>query len=100
MMGSTAGGLPTVPNRDLPNVQPTTLSPTQRQEWITELLTAAQLAAEAVIRVYAQPDLGIEYKKFGEPVTRADTAASTVILAHLEKVFPSFPIICEESDPS
>jgi 3'(2'), 5'-bisphosphate nucleotidase len=76
------------------------LTTEQREAWLVELLATGRAAAEAVIRVYAQPDLGIEYSPVGEPITRADKDASALIVARLQKAFPNTPIVNEDSDPS
>jgi 3'(2'), 5'-bisphosphate nucleotidase len=71
-----------------------------RQEVLTQLLTAARGASELVMRVYADADVGTEMKGPNDPVTRADKEANAYILGHLHAKLPGIPIVAEESDPS
>jgi 3'(2'), 5'-bisphosphate nucleotidase len=76
------------------------LSPAQREEWLTKLLDTARAASEIVMRIYGEPDPGTEYKSAGDPVTRADKEANALILERLGRDFPGVPIVAEESDPA
>jgi 3'(2'), 5'-bisphosphate nucleotidase len=71
-----------------------------RQDVLTKLLVAARGAAELVMRVYAEDDMGEEMKGPNDPVTRADKEANAFILASLSASLPGIPIVAEESDPS
>jgi 3'(2'), 5'-bisphosphate nucleotidase len=71
-----------------------------RQDVLIKLLAAARGAAELVMRVYAEEDMGAELKGPNDPVTRADKEANAFILAHLHASLPGLPIVAEESDPS
>jgi 3'(2'), 5'-bisphosphate nucleotidase len=71
-----------------------------RQDVLTKLLVAARGAAELVMRVYAEDDMGEEMKGPNVPVTRADKEANAFILASLSASLPGIPIVAEESDPS
>lgn len=71
-----------------------------RQEVLTELLTAARGASELVMRVYAGDDVGTEMKGPDDPVTRADKEANAYILRHLHATLPGIPVVAEESDPA
>ncbi len=71
-----------------------------RQDVLTKLLDAAALAAEVVMRVYAETDVGVELKGPNDPVTRADKEANALLLEKLTRDFPGVPIVAEESDPS
>lgn len=71
-----------------------------RQDVLTKLLDAAALAAEVVMRVYAETDVGVELKGPNDPVTRADKEANALLLEKLSHDFPGVPIVAEESDPS
>jgi len=65
-----------------------------------ELEVAIALAREAGALAVAIRDggaLGVELKPGDEPVTRADKAASELIVAGLAAAFPADPIISEES---
>lgn len=71
-----------------------------REDALAKMLSAARAAAEVVMRVYAEEDVGAELKGPNDPVTRADKEANTLILAHLSRDLPGIPIVAEESDPS
>lgn len=71
-----------------------------RQDVLTKLLDAAAIAAEVVMRVYAETDVGVELKGPNDPVTRADKEANALLLEKLGKDFPGVPIVAEESHPS
>ncbi|MDB4937117.1 MAG: 3(2),5-bisphosphate nucleotidase [Labilithrix sp.] len=71
-----------------------------RQDVLTKVLAAARGAAEIVMRVYAEDDVGEELKGPNDPVTRADKEANAFILAALQASLPGIPIVAEESDPS
>lgn len=79
---------------------PQSLTPAQREEWLAKILATARAASEIVMRVYGEPDVGVEYKTPGDPVTRADKEANALILARLGEDFPGVPIVAEESDPA
>lgn len=64
------------------------------------LLSAARAAAEIVMRVYAEKDVGAELKGPNDPVTRADREANALALERLARDLPGIPIVAEESDPS
>ncbi len=71
-----------------------------RQDVLTKLVSAARGAAQIVMRVYAEDDMGAEMKGPNDPVTRADKEANAFILAALHASLPGIPIVAEESDPS
>jgi 3'(2'), 5'-bisphosphate nucleotidase len=71
-----------------------------RQDVLEKLLAAAAAAAEVVMRVYAEPDVGVELKGPNDPVTRADKEANALLLERLTRDFPGVPIVAEESDPA
>jgi 3'(2'), 5'-bisphosphate nucleotidase len=71
-----------------------------RQDVLTKLLDAAAAAAEIVMRVYAETDVGVELKGPNDPVTRADKEANALLVARLTRDFPGVPIVAEESDPA
>ena len=56
----------------------------------------ARRAGEAILEVYAR-DFEVETKADSSPLTEADRAANTVIMADLEKHFPGVPVISEEN---
>lgn len=71
-----------------------------RQDVLAKLLSAAAAAAEVVMRVYAESDVGVELKGPNDPVTRADKEANALLLERLAADFPGVPIVAEESDPA
>ncbi len=71
-----------------------------RNDVLTKLLGAARGAAELVMRVYAEKDVGEEMKGPNDPVTRADKESNAFILGSLSASLPGLPIVAEESDPS
>lgn len=71
-----------------------------REDVLAKLLAAAAFAADVVMRIYAEPDFGVEMKGPDDPVTRADKEANALLLERLAAGFPGVPIVAEESDPS
>jgi 3'(2'), 5'-bisphosphate nucleotidase len=71
-----------------------------RNDILDKLLAAAAAAAEVVMRVYAEVDVGVELKGPDDPVTRADKEANALLLERLAADFPGVPIVAEESDPA
>lgn len=71
-----------------------------RQDVLRKLLDAASAAADLVMRVYAEPDVGVELKGPNDPVTRADKEANALLLEQLSHDFPGVPLVAEESDPA
>lgn len=53
-------------------------------------------AADVIMDIYQQADLGIEQKSDNSPVTAADLAAHHVILAGLQALTPDIPVLSEE----
>ena len=68
------------------------------QNALTVALAAAREAAEAILDIYDQPDLGIAYKDDDSPLTRADTASNAIIVSRLREAFPDHAILTEESE--
>jgi 3'(2'), 5'-bisphosphate nucleotidase len=75
-------------------------TPVDRQDVLEKLLAAAAAAAEVVMHVYAEADVGIELKGPNDPVTRADKEANALLIERLRRDFQGVPIVAEESDPS
>ncbi|MBQ4862104.1 3'(2'),5'-bisphosphate nucleotidase CysQ [Pseudoalteromonas sp. MMG013] len=63
---------------------------------LEEILHLSRMAGEAIMSIYAK-DFAIDYKADESPVTEADIAAHKVIVAGLQKLTPSTPILSEES---
>ncbi len=71
----------------------------ERADVLALLLDAAREAAEVVMRVYAEADVGAELKGPNDPVTRADREANALLVSRLARALPGVPIVAEESDP-
>ncbi|MBQ4852258.1 3'(2'),5'-bisphosphate nucleotidase CysQ [Pseudoalteromonas sp. MMG012] len=63
---------------------------------LEEILHLSRTAGEAIMPIYAR-DFAIDYKADESPITEADIAAHKVIVAGLQKLTPSTPILSEES---
>lgn len=62
---------------------------------LIELAKAAALeAGEAILKIYASGDFGVEMKSDQSPLTLADKAAHSIIASHLEKT--GLPLLSEE----
>jgi 3'(2'), 5'-bisphosphate nucleotidase len=72
----------------------------EREGVLAALLDATRAAADVVLRIYREEDLGVELKGPDDPVTRADREANAVLLEQLARSLPGVPVIAEESDPS
>ena len=77
--------------------KPTTILTNENIQNISSLLTDA---GKAVMKIYDAPDhtYNTEYKKDKSPVTDADLLSNTIITLGLKKIFPSIPIISEETE--
>jgi 3'(2'), 5'-bisphosphate nucleotidase len=71
-----------------------------RDDVLETLLKAARAAADVVLRIYGEADIGVELKGPNDPVTRADKEANALLIDRLERDFPGIPIVSEESTPS
>ena len=63
---------------------------------VFSLLELAQLAAKAIMAIYAT-DFAARSKSDHSPVTEADEKAEAIILAGLKKLWPKIPVIAEEA---
>jgi 3'(2'), 5'-bisphosphate nucleotidase len=70
-----------------------------RAHVLAKLLDAANAAAEVVMRIYRESDVGVEMKAPDDPVTRADREANALLVDRLSRDFPGVPIVAEESAP-
>lgn len=59
-------------------------------------IEAARAAGEAILKVYTR-DFQVDYKSDNSPLTEADLNAHHIIVDALEKEFPKYPILSEES---
>ncbi|KYF71542.1 3'(2'),5'-bisphosphate nucleotidase CysQ family protein [Sorangium cellulosum] len=71
----------------------------QNDRELDEIVRIARAAAAVVMDVYATP-FTVEMKGPGDPVTRADRDANTLICGALEAAFPGEAILAEESVPA
>jgi 3'(2'), 5'-bisphosphate nucleotidase len=70
------------------------------EKLLLALLDVARAASQIVMRIYAEPDFGVELKGPNDPVTRADKEANAFLVDRLSRMLPGVPIVAEESDPS
>jgi len=63
---------------------------------ITELISIAIAAGNAIMEVYRAP-FDVSIKADSSPVTKADLLAEEIILEGLRKTAPGIPIVAEES---
>ena len=66
------------------------------EEMLSRLEALAIEAGEAIMEIYAE-DFTPEYKDDYSPVTKADTAAETLIVAGLKELAPEIPAVAEEA---
>jgi 3'(2'), 5'-bisphosphate nucleotidase len=67
-------------------------------EILPQTVALARDAGEAVMRVYAEVNPAIEYKRDNSPLTQADLASHGIIVAGLERIAPCIPVLSEESE--
>lgn len=65
---------------------------------LPQAVDLARQAGEAVMRVYAEVNPAIEYKRDNSPLTQADLASHGIIVAGLERIAPGIPVLSEESE--
>jgi 3'(2'), 5'-bisphosphate nucleotidase len=66
-------------------------------ELATELITLAERAGAAIMKVYERADFGTTTKADSSPLTQADLASHRVIAEGLEALSPGVPVLSEES---
>jgi len=66
------------------------------QPEVEEALSLALRAGEVALRYYT-PDMQVDYKGEGDPVTKADRAINTLLVNALHERFPEDGILAEES---
>ena len=64
-----------------------------------KVITLARQAGEVIMQIY-QKDFSVEYKEDQSPLTEADLASHHLICDELSKLYPSIPILSEESADS
>lgn len=63
---------------------------------ISAMLEAAKLARDVILEIYNQ-NFDVEIKSDDSPVTEADKRADALIKAYLQKLFPNYAFLTEES---
>lgn len=66
-------------------------------ELLPPVVEIARQAGEAILRVYAEVNPAVEYKRDNSPLTQADLASHDIIEAGLKRVAPQWPVLSEES---
>lgn len=60
------------------------------------LVSLVDMAGEAILNIYQQPDLQIEIKENQSPLTQADLHANAILVDGLKKLWPFIPTLSEE----
>ena len=72
------------------------------ENWLVRLLPRvvdlAKEAGQAILNIYAQADLAVEFKQDNSPLTQADLKSHRVIVDGLSGVSPDWPVVSEESE--
>lgn len=66
-------------------------------DWLVAIVDIAVAAGDAIMTVYATDDFEVDVKTDDSPVTAADLASHNVIVAALDKLTPTIPVMSEES---
>jgi 3'(2'), 5'-bisphosphate nucleotidase len=66
-------------------------------ELLPQVVQLARQAGEAVMRVYAEVNPAVEYKRDNSPLTQADLASHHTIDEGLTRIAPGWPVLSEES---
>ncbi len=69
----------------------------QLRELLPQVVEIAREAGKAVMRVYAEVNPAVEYKRDNSPLTQADLASHRIIDAGLTRIAPQWPVLSEES---
>lgn len=64
---------------------------------LPDLEQLVKKAGDAIMAIYQEEDLGVEYKSDDSPLTRADLASHTCIEQGLMQLTPDIPVLSEES---
>src|SRR5271157_4738914 len=74
---------------------------TEAEDWLNGLLpgvtSLAREAGKAILKVYAEVDPAVEYKRDNSPLTQADIASHQIIAEGLTRISPEWPVLSEES---
>jgi 3'(2'), 5'-bisphosphate nucleotidase len=78
------------------------MTDTRAENWLVGLLPRivdlAKEAGNAILNVYAQADLAVQYKQDNSPLTQADLKSHRVIVDGLSRLSHDWPILSEESE--
>jgi 3'(2'), 5'-bisphosphate nucleotidase len=72
---------------------------TAPDQLLPEVISLARAAATAIMQVYST-DFAVEHKSDASPLTAADRAAHAIIVAGLQRLTPTVPVLSEESEPA
>jgi 3'(2'), 5'-bisphosphate nucleotidase len=61
------------------------------------VISLAREAGEAILKVYAEVDPAVEYKRDSSPLTQADLVSHHIIVEGLTRISPDWPVLSEES---
>lgn len=61
------------------------------------VIALAREAGEAILKIYAEVNPSVEYKKDSSPLTHADLASHRVLVDGLTSLAPGYPVLSEES---
>jgi 3'(2'), 5'-bisphosphate nucleotidase len=67
------------------------------EELLPGVVDLARKAGSAILKIYAEMDPAVEYKRDNSPLTQADMASHHVIVDGLAKLTPHWPVLSEES---
>lgn len=76
---------------------PTAVSHPDPQALAEPVVAIARRAGAAILAVYESGDFDVAHKGDDSPLTRADLAAHTLIVAALHELTPGLPVLSEES---
>ena len=75
----------------------TVSAPLNLQQLLPEIESLSRKAGDAIMTIYQEADLGVEYKSDNSPLTRADLASHHCIEQNLKLLTPNIPVLSEES---
>lgn len=70
---------------------------TDLKQLLPEIEALSRKAGDAIMAIYQEDDLGVEYKSDNSPLTRADLASHHCIEQGLNQLAPDIPVLSEES---
>lgn len=66
-------------------------------ELLPQVVEIARQAGESIMRLYAEVNPAVEYKRDNSPLTQADLGSHRIIDEGLQRLTPEWPILSEES---